>query len=143
MYNNTEKNNESAFRIINPNTLYDPTPFGYSHIAEVTKFNRIIHIAGQSGEDISGNLSSDFHTQVKQTFENIKLALASVHCSIADIAVLKVLIVNHNTEKHEILIQESHRIWGDIQFPTCTLIPVTCLAQPEMQIEIDATAYVL
>ena len=143
MSKHTEKNNSPAFKIINPKTLYDPTLFGYSHIAEVSKFNRIIHISGQSGEDISGNLSTDFHAQVKQTFENIKLALAAVNCSISDIAVLKVLIVDHNTEKHEILIKESHQVWGDIPFPTCTLIPVLCLALPDMQIEIDAIAYVL
>ena len=143
MSKHSEKNNETAFNIINPKTLYDPTPFAYSHIAEVTKFNRIIHISGQSGEDISGSLSTDFHTQVKQTFENIELALVAVDCSIADIAVLKVLIVDHNTDKHEILIQESQRIWGNLPFPTCTLIPVPCLAISDMQIEIDATVYVL
>lgn len=143
MNKHAEKNNDMAFKIINPKTLYDPTPFAYSHIAEVTKFNRIIHISGQSGEDISGSLSTDFHTQVKQTFENIELALVAVDCSIADIAVLKVLIVDHNTDKHEILIQESQRIWGNLPFPTCTLIPVPCLAISDMQIEIDATVYAL
>lgn len=143
MTKHTGKNNVKAFKIINPKTLYDSTSFGYSHIAEVTKFNRIIHISGQSGEDISGGLSTDFHSQVKQTFENIKLALVAVDCSIADIAVLKVLIVDHNTDKHQILIQESQRIWGSLPFPTCTLIPVPRLAISDMQIEIDATVYTL
>lgn len=129
--------------LINPQTLYNPTPFAYSHIAEVTQFSRIIHIAGQSGEDSSGKLSSDFHVQLKQTFKNIQLALDEVDCSIADIAVLKVLIVGHNRQKHELLIQESHRIWANLAFPTCTFIPVACLALPDMQIEIDATAYAL
>lgn len=143
MSNIRAENKNTAFNILNPKTLYNPAPFAYSHIAEVTQFNRIIHIAGQGGADHTGKLSSDFHSQVKQTFENIQHALNAVHCSISDIAVLKVLIVDHNTEKHEILIQESHRVWANVPFPTCTLIPVPCLALPDMQIEIDATVYAL
>ena len=143
MRNHTEENNSTAFKLINPETLYNPKPFAYSHIAEVTHFNRIIHIAGQGGERTSGHMSKDFHTQVKQIFENIQLALAAVNCSIQDIAVLNVLIVDHNADKHEILIQESQRVWGKHAFPTCTLIPVPCLALPDMQIEINATVYAL
>ena len=47
--------NKEAFRIINPSTLYNPTPNAYSHIAVVQNFKNIIHIAGQGGEDSKGN----------------------------------------------------------------------------------------
>ncbi|NHB56481.1 RidA family protein [Acinetobacter shaoyimingii] len=134
---------QTCFTLINPETLYDPSAFGYSHIVEVQNFNRIIHIAGQSGEDIQGHLSSDFTEQVQQTFKNLEHALHAVGGQFADIAVLKVLMVDHNTHKHDILIQHSQQYWSDSRFPVCTLIPVPCLAKPEMLIEIDATAYVL
>lgn len=137
------KNDETqdCFTLINPEMLYNPCAFGYSHIAEVKTFNRIIHIAGQSGEDVQGHLSSDFYEQVQQTFKNLKHALSAVDCEFRDIAVLKVLVVDHNTYKHNILIQHSRQYWPDACFPVCTLIPVPCLATSEMLIEIDATAY--
>lgn len=138
---NNPKQQNSAFKIINPETLYDPKVYGYSHIAEITHFSRIIHISGQSGEDTQGNLSTVFQDQVQQTFLNIKLALSAVNCIFSDVAVLKILVVNHNSEKHETLINHVREIWSGLDFPTCTLIPVPCLAKPEMLIEIDATAY--
>lgn len=132
---------ESAFRIINPATLYDPTAFAYSHLVEVKNFNRIIHIAGQGGENIQADLSADFLDQLQQTWLNISNALDAVNSSFSDIAVLRILIVEHNSEKHQLLIQEMNRIWKNHTFPACTLIAVPCLAINGMLIEIEATAY--
>lgn len=58
-----------------------------------------------------------------------------------DIAMLRILIVDHDQQKHQLLIREMNRIWKDKNFPTCTLIPVPCLAITDMMIEIEATAY--
>ena len=48
---------------------------------------------------------------------------------------------NNTPEKHQFLIQEMQKHWGELDFPACTLIPVPCLAIPGMLIEIEATAY--
>ncbi|MFX5737274.1 RidA family protein, partial [Acinetobacter baumannii] len=60
--------NKETFRIINPSTLYNPTPNAYSHIAVVQNFKNIIHIAGQGGEDSKGELSPNFEEQATQVF---------------------------------------------------------------------------
>lgn len=73
-------------RIINPDTLYNPQPFGYSHIVEVQQFRRIIHIAGQGGENPDGELSADFAQQVRQAFGNVQIALDCVGAKLQDIA---------------------------------------------------------
>lgn len=138
---NNLKLKQSPFTMINPEMLYDPKMNGYSHIVEVANFSRIIHISGQGGEDIHGILSTSFQQQVQQTLLNLKFALCAVNCIFYDIAVFKILVVEHNHEKHEILINQLCKIWPDLDFPACTLIPVPCLAKPEMLIEIDATAY--
>ncbi len=36
--------NKETFKIINPSTLYNPTPNAYSHVAVVQNFNNIIHV---------------------------------------------------------------------------------------------------
>ncbi|BBF76367.1 MULTISPECIES: RidA family protein [Acinetobacter] len=128
-------------RIINPDTLYNPQPFGYSHIVEVQQFRRIIHIAGQGGENPDGELSADFAQQVRQAFGNVQIALDCVGAKLQNIAMLRVLIVAHNEIKHHILIEIMQQFWSGQKFPACTLIPVSQLAKSEMLFEVEATAY--
>lgn len=110
-----------CIQIFNPNTLYNPEPFAYSHIAAVRNIQRIVHIAGQGGENQQGLLCNDF--------------------ALPDIAALRVLISGHSPEKHQMLIQHMRHLWKNSAFPACTLIPVPCLALAGMQIEIEAMAY--
>ncbi|AXY61140.1 RidA family protein [Acinetobacter sp. WCHAc010052] len=130
-----------CFRLMNPNTLYNPRPFAYSHIAEVKHFSRLLHISGQGGENQRGLLSRDFSEQCDQAFQNLRNALQHVQADLMDIAVLRVLVVDHSPKKHQFLIQEMQKRWKHHDFPACTLIPVPCLAIPGMLIEIEATAY--
>ena len=133
--------NKETFRIINPSTLYNPTPNAYSHIAVVQNFKNIIHIAGQGGEDSKWELSPNFEEQATQVFNNIQNALTAAEAKISDIAVLRVLIVDHSDEKHQILIKIMQNLWKNHPFPACTLIPVPRLALERMLIEVEATAY--
>ena len=135
------KMNAQAFQIINPQELYNPRSNGYSHIAVVPPNMRVIHIAGQGGENKNGEISPFFDQQVQQVFYNIQQALASAQAQLSDIAVLRILVVHHHPEKHQILIRHIQSLWKDHVFPVCTLIPVTDLALSDMQIEIEATAY--
>lgn len=133
--------NKETFKIINPSTLYNPTPNAYSHVAVVQNLNNIIHVAGQGGEDSKGELSSNFQEQATQVFHNIQHALTAADAKISDIAVLRVLIVDHSDEKHQILIKVMQNLWKNHPFPACTLIPVPRLALERMLIEVEATAY--
>ncbi|MFI8010502.1 RidA family protein [Acinetobacter sp. ABJ_C4_1] len=133
--------NKEAFKIINPSSLYNPTPNAYSHVAVVQNFKNIIHIAGQGGEDSNGKLSPLFQEQATQVFNNIQHALTAANAQISDIAVLRVLIVDHSDEKHQILIKIMQNLWKNHPFPACTLIPVPRLALERMLIEVEATAY--
>ncbi len=131
------------FQMINPKALYNPSAFAYSHVAEIRHYLRILHISGQGGENQQGQLSADFAQQIHQAFINVQHALDAADASIFDIAVLRILVVDHSPKKHQFLIQEMQKLWKDQAFPACTLIPVPCLALPGMLIEIEATAYCL
>lgn len=141
MHSRSESAQIKSFQMINPNTLYNPTAFAYSHVAEIRHYLRILHISGQGGENQQGQLSQDFAQQVHQAFVNLQHALQAADASLLDIAVLRVLVVDHSTKKHQFLIQEMQQLWKDQPFPACTLIPVPCLALQGMLIEIEATAY--
>lgn len=141
MSNSTHNSQNSILHISNPSTLYNPIPYGYSHVVEVKNFSRIIHIAGQGGENIDGVCPPTFEQQLINTFHHIEIALAHRTAKFSDVAMLRILIVEHDSEKHQLLIREMNRIWKDKNFPACTLIPVPCLATTDMLIEIEATAY--
>lgn len=132
--------NKQPLEITNPEGIYDPRVHGYSHVASVSAKDLLVFVAGQGGSKTDGVLSDDFRTQVKIVFENIDIALSSKGLKMQNIAKLTTLVVNYDEKKHQILIEESTKIWHDLQFPVNTLIPVTRLALDGMLIEIDATA---
>lgn len=131
---------EHVLEITNPAGIYDPRPHPYSHVAAVSAKDILVFVAGQGGSNMDGILSDDFRTQVKIVFENIAIALASKGLNMQHIAKLTTLVVGYDDEKHQILIEESTKIWPDLKFPVNTLIPVGRLALKGMLIEIDATA---
>ncbi len=135
-----ETKDKTTFEIVNPKSLYDPTPYGYSHMARVNPGAGFMFVAGQGGENEQGAITGDFRAQVRQAFENIRKALESQGLGMKDIAKLTTLIVDYDSAKHQVLVEESLLIWPDKVFPAQTLIPVTRLALDEMLFEVEAMA---
>lgn len=131
---------EKTVQLINPEGLYDPTLNAYSHLAVVPAGHTLIYVAGQGGETITGHLANDFRTQVKQTFENLAIALASQQLTLQDVVKQTTLVVDHDMEKLKILSEETLIIWPNKKFPVNTLIPVPRLALDGMLIEIEVLA---
>lgn len=131
-------------KFINPAGLYDPRPNGYSHvvIADLAAPARLVYLAGQGGEDVNGVLSEDFATQVAQALANLRTALDAAGASLAHVAKVSALIVDHDEAKLAIFSTALRAAWGDAPPPACTLIPVPRLALDGMLFEIEATAIV-
>lgn len=127
--------------LFNPAGLYDPSANGYSHVAVVRLPARVIHIAGQGGEDADGHLSPGFEEQVGQALDNLQIALRSAQASLADVARLRILVVDHDEDRLGIIAHQVRRRWPNRAAPTCTLIPVPRLALDGMLFEIEAEAY--
>ncbi|CAH1688091.1 putative 2-iminobutanoate/2-iminopropanoate deaminase [Hyphomicrobiales bacterium] len=131
---------ERPLTIVNPPGLYDPSPYGYSHLALVAPGSRLVYVAGQGGETLDGSMASDFRAQVRQSLANLRTALQGAGASFSDVAKLTVLIVDHSEERLGIFGAEMAAVWNDGLKPTCTLIPVPRLALDAMLVEIDAVA---
>lgn len=127
--------------LFNPAGLYDPSANGYSHVAVVRLPARVIHIAGQGGEDADGHLSPGFEEQVGQALDNLQIALRSAQASLADVARLRILVVDHDEDRLGIIAHQVRRRWPNRAAPACTLIPVPRLALDGMLFEIEAEAY--
>ena len=128
-------------RLHNPRGLYDPQPHGYSHLAIVSPPARVVHIAGQGGEDAAGRLAPGFDAQVHQALRNLGVALSAAGATPSDVARLTVLVVDHSEARLAVFSRALMAMWGEAPTPACTLIPVPRLALDGMLFEIDATAY--
>lgn len=125
---------------INPAQLYDPRPNGYTHVVAANTPARLIHVAGQGGEDHTGRLAADFGSQVMQALANLGTALGAADAAFSDVVKITVLIVNHDADRLAIFSRALGAAWGVHPPPACTLIPVTRLALDGMLFEIDAMA---
>lgn len=131
----------SAQEVTNPEALFDPSPYGFSHVATVPAASKFVFVAGQGGEENKeGKLSADFRAQVHQALENIAIALRSKGLTMNAVVKVTTLVVDHDEEKLRTIIEAFESTWPERNFPVNTLIPVPKLALKNMQIEIDAVA---
>lgn len=102
----------------------------------------LVFIAGQVAQDSSGQLVGvgDFRAQAEQVFENLKIALASVGATLADLVRLTIYITD--ARYRDPLRDVNHAYLAADALPTSTLLVVAGLARPECLIEIDAVAMV-
>jgi len=124
--------------IVNPSTLYNPEPNGYSHAVIATGGSRIAHIAGQGGEDKEGNLSSDFSKQVEQAYKNLTDVIQALNAEPHQVTKINTYVVNYDESLLEAMTLHVRRTFGDA-LPAQTLVPVPRLALDGMLFEVDAT----
>jgi len=124
-------------RLLNPKGLYDSSPNAYSQVAIVGSGQRLAFISGQGGDNPDGSFSRDFATQAAGAFRNVGLALDAIGAGPQDVVKITVLIVDHDMEKLRIM-QAAQRMLLGAHHPAATLIPVPCLALPQMLIEVEA-----
>lgn len=129
--------NNDKLTIVNPQTLYDPTPNGYSTAVIVPREARVAYISGQGGQDNTGALSPDFAVQVKQAYANLRAALDALGAKPDQVAKLTVFVVDHDMSKLEVLTRNVKEMFGEA-LPAQTLIPVPKLAIDPMLFEVEA-----
>jgi len=99
-----------------------------------------VFIAGQVGIDASGNIvGEDIGTQVKQSFENMKMVLQEAGASFSDVAKLNVYLTNIGDLAKYSEIKATYFTDG---LPASTVVEVKNLARPELKVEVEATAVI-
>ncbi|MGO4659680.1 RidA family protein [Ensifer sp. 2YAB10] len=123
--------------IVNPKTLYDPTPNGYSTAVVTPPGARVAYISGQGGQDGTGALSPDFSVQVKQAYANLRTALDALGARPDQVAKLTIFVVDHDMSKLGVLTENVKEMFGTA-LPAQTLVPVPKLAIDPMLFEVEA-----
>lgn len=133
----TTASEDRKLTIVNPQTLYDPSPNGYSTAVIAPRNARVAYISGQGGQDSAGGLSPDFAVQVKQAYANLRAALEGIGARPDQVAKLTVFVVDHDMSKLEVLTRNVKEMFGDA-LPAQTLVPVPKLAIDPMLFEVEA-----
>ena len=137
--NQKMEHNASAIKFVKSDTL-PPSP-GYSQAAVVPK-GHLIYIAGQVGMDSAGKLvgPGDFKAQTKQTFENLKAALAASGATFDNVIKLNSYFVD---VKQVPVFREIRDQYINVASPpVSTAVEVKRLVREEWLIEIEAVAVV-
>lgn len=128
--------------VLNPEGL--PKPDMYRQVAVATG-SRFVFIAGQVARDAAGEPvgAGDLAAQTEQAFRNVATAVEAVGGSFADIARLTVYVVDWSPEKMAQLGEGAMRAAAAANvdpLKPITLIGVASLGEPDLLIEVEATA---
>jgi enamine deaminase RidA (YjgF/YER057c/UK114 family) len=128
--------------LVNPDGVPDNEL--YHHVA-VASGSKLIFIAGQvaSGADGAVVGGDDLAAQVEQCYFNVASALAGVGATFENVAKLTVYLVDWTPEKMGPFVEGRQRamtVLGIDHAPPLTGIGVAALAEPDLLVEIEATA---
>jgi enamine deaminase RidA (YjgF/YER057c/UK114 family) len=131
-----------AVEVVNPNGLPKPETYRQLSIATGTK---LVFLSGQVARDADGKPvgEGDLAAQVEQAYLNIGTALAEVGGSFDDVAKLTVYIVDWDAAKLPALgegVARAAAKLGVDPVKPMTLLSVTALGEPDLLVEVDATA---
>ena len=129
-----------------PDTVYDVLPGGrsveelYSQVVRA-KGTEQIHVSGTTSLDTDGNVvgADDMQTQVQTTLDNIEKSLAAVDADVEDVVRIKIYTVDV-PRYVDAGSSELRSFFGAENMPASTLLGIDALADPDLLVEIEATA---
>jgi enamine deaminase RidA (YjgF/YER057c/UK114 family) len=129
-------------QLINPAGL--PKPEVYRQMSVATG-SRLVFLAGQVARDADGGRvgEGDLAAQVEQSYLNIATALAEVGGTFDDVAKLTIYVVDWQPEKIAALGEGVARAAAKLAVDPVkpiTLLSVAALGEPDLLVEVEATA---
>jgi enamine deaminase RidA (YjgF/YER057c/UK114 family) len=128
--------------LVNPEGL--PKPDVYRQLSVATG-SKLVFLAGQVARDADGRPvgEGDFAAQVEQCYLNVATALAGVGGSFDDVAKLTIYVVDWSPEKMPLLGEGVGRAAAKLGIDPVkpiTLLGVAALGEPDLLVEVEATA---
>ena len=131
-----------AVTLVNPEGL--PKVDIYRQVSIATG-SRLVHIAGQVARDADGGQvgEGDYAAQTEQCYLNIGTALAEIGGSFDDVVKLTAYVVDFAPDKMPLLMEGIARAaakLGVTPVAPLTGVGVSALAEPDLLVEVEATA---
>ncbi|RKT84116.1 Enamine deaminase RidA, house cleaning of reactive enamine intermediates, YjgF/YER057c/UK114 family [Saccharopolyspora antimicrobica] len=133
-----------AVELVNPDCL--PKPDAYRQLS-IASGSKLVFLAGQVARDADGTPvgGGDFAAQVEQCYLNIGRALTEIGGSFDDVAKLTVYVVDWTPEKMPLLGEGVNRAAAKLGIDPVkpiTLLGVAALGEPDLLVEVEATAVI-
>ncbi len=125
----------------NPGGAYPPR--GYHHIVTAGG-GKTVWMAGQVAYDENRNLvgGSDVGLQTRAVLANIGHRLAAVGAGPEHVVRITTYVADYRPDHLATIMEELNAFFGADNLPTNTLIGVSCLAAPELLVEIEPVAVI-
>ena len=116
-----------------------PDPMAPFHIAQGYKVGDLVFTSGQAAIDQAGNLVGvgDFDAQAEQVFRNLDEVLRQAGSSLAQVIKVTIYLTDMANFPKIVALRQRH---FTAPYPADTIVEVTSLALPELDIEIEAIA---
>ncbi len=131
-----------AVELVNPDGL--PKPEMYRQLSIATG-SKLVFMAGQVARDADGNPvgEGDLAAQVEQAYLNIGTGLAAIGGSFDNVAKLTAYVVDWSPDKMALLgegVTRAAAKLGIDPIKPITLLGVAALGEPDLLVEVEATA---
>ncbi len=119
----------------------DPDPYEPFRLSQGFRVGDLVIVSGQAAIDEHGQLVGvgDFDAQAEQTFRNLARVLEAGGSSLDRVVKVTIFLTDMSNFGK---IVELRGKWFTPPYPADTIVEVTSLALPELEIEIEAIAVV-
>jgi 2-iminobutanoate/2-iminopropanoate deaminase len=117
----------------------NPDPMEPFHIAQGYRIGDLVFTSGQAAIDQTGSLVGvgDFDAQAEQVFRNLEEVLRQAGSSLAQVIKVTIYLTDMANFPKIVALRQRH---FTAPYPADTIVEVTSLALPELEIEVEAIA---
>jgi enamine deaminase RidA (YjgF/YER057c/UK114 family) len=126
----------------NPETMVDPTLFGYTQVVTVNH-GKMVYLAGQGPTKLNEKSPGpdDLRGQARNAVDNILLALEAIGAGPENIVYLRINVVDYNPRMLLDIAPELERLTPEGEMPPASVFTgVASLVLPSTRIEIETVA---
>ena len=117
-----------------------PDPYEPYRISQGMRVGDLVFVSGQAAIDEHGLVGvGDFDAQAEQVFTNLAAVLEAAGSSLADIVKVTIYLTDMANFPKIVYLRGQ---WFSEPYPADTIVEVTSLALPELEIEIEAIGVV-
>jgi 2-iminobutanoate/2-iminopropanoate deaminase len=117
----------------------DPDPYVPYRLSQGFRVGDLVIVSGQAAIDEHGSLVGvgDFDAQAEQVFRNLARVLEAGGSSLDQVVKVTIFLTDMGNFPKIVALREK---WFSEPYPADTIVEVTSLALPELELEIEAIA---
>ena len=119
----------------------DPDPYEAFRLAQAYRVDNMIYVSGQAAFSLEGEVVGvgDFDAQATQTFTNLQAVLLAGGSDLSKIIKVTIFLKDMSNFDKIVALREKY---FTSPYPADTIVEITNLAMPQLELEIEAMAFV-